>query len=376
MFEIRLKHSIRLAALLVMGATAGLTAQEIACPDPADGSVVVRGFVQEVQASFSIDGALVIARWSTGKAETRSQAGGAFELCQVPAGVPLVLQASLPPYQGPGVHIEPGDDGSAVMLTLDFKNDAVGTISSRVVGRLIDRETLAPISNALVGNATRGYTQISDDAGRFLLTDLYAGEQTIKVRHIAYGERESIVSVPPGTLEIEIRLTPVALVLEPLEIRVVGVRSVKLERSGFYERQEWGKRLGLGHYLTRLDIERRAPSRVSHLLSEVPRVDILRRGCSGPQCSIPFIRGSASDCQQLKDRGGELVIGASLYVDGHRTRMAVGGRGSVSLWGVDELMMPADVAGIEVYTGAGDLPAEFADSNAQRCGAIVIWTGA
>ena len=40
---------------------------------------------------------------------------------------------------------------------------------------------------------------------------------------------------------------------------------------------------------------------------------------------------------------------------------------------VDEFVLPVEVAGVEVYQGPAQLPAEFAGSDA-RCGAVVVWT--
>lgn len=40
---------------------------------------------------------------------------------------------------------------------------------------------------------------------------------------------------------------------------------------------------------------------------------------------------------------------------------------------INDYVLPAEIAGLEVYTGAAALPAEFAGYDA-RCGAAVIWT--
>jgi len=69
------------------------------------------------------------------------------------------------------------------------------------------------------------------------------------------------------------------------------------------------------------------------------------------------------------------MVGASLYLDGVRMPIVSGRGNDILISGIDEFLVPGDIAGIEVYTGAGDLPGEFADFNAQRCGAVVIWTG-
>ncbi len=167
------------------------------------------------------------------------------------------------------------------------------------------------------------------------------------------------------------RLNADVIELEPLEVEIVGVRSHKLEMSGFYERREWNDRLGLGDYVTRLDFEKRGAAQVSHVLAEFSRLTFYRGGCFGSRCDFPVFSGTSAHCGRVKQEGGEYVVGASIYLNGVRMRIATGG----VVMGIDDLVKPADVAGIEIYSGSGDLPGEFADFNAQRCGAVVIWTG-
>jgi len=93
--------------------------------------------------------------------------------------------------------------------------------------------------------------------------------------------------------------------------------------------------------------------------------------CFSSRYDIVVVATSSPKCRRLRQEGGEFLIGASLYIDGRRIRVATGGIPA----GVDDFVMPGDVSGIEVYTGSGSLPAEFADPNAQQCGAIVVWTG-
>jgi hypothetical protein len=40
----------------------------------------------------------------------------------------------------------------------------------------------------------------------------------------------------------------------------------------------------------------------------------------------------------------------------------------------DEMSKPEDIAGLEVYTSAAGVPAQFMDRTNAGCGTIVIWT--
>lgn len=349
----------------------GASAQTPECPgyDPDLG--IVWGLVRAMEGGVVVPGAGVVVRWGGGDTEAQSLRSGIYIVCGVRTGVPIVVQAVLDPFTGAGVAAElaPGET-LEVPLAVAFGGTAAAAITGRVLGTIIDRQTLRPVSNALIGAGGQGYAGVTDGAGRFVLDGVGAGQQIIRVRHLAYGESETPFWMPSdGTLEVQVQLDPAVVPVEPIEVKILGVRSHRLEMAGFYDRRDWNERLGLGQYVTRADIEARAAGRVSHILSEIPRVDMIRGNCLSSRCDFPVIQASSPNCRRPKRDGSEILIGASLYLDGRRVRHV----GVAN--GVDDFVMPADVAGIEVYTGAGDLPGEFADFNAQRCGAIVIWTG-
>lgn len=348
----------------------GLSAQTPECPDYDPELAIVWGTVRALEGSVPIPAATVVVRWSGGESAAGSLRDGLYIVCGVRPRVPVVVQATVEPFTGAGVpvELEPGE-ARDVPLAVAFGGTAAHAATGRVVGTVVDRQTLRPIPNALIGTDALGYAGVSDGAGRFRLDGVEPGRRSILVRHLAYGESETPLAMPSdGTLELEIRLDPAVLPVDPIEVRVLGVRSHKLEMSGFYARRDWNERLGLGSYVTRVDIEDRGAARVSHILAEIPRVDFVRGSCRSSRCDSPVIRATNPTCQHAKRDGIETILGASLYLDGRRVRQVAG-------QGVDDFVMPGDVAGIEVYNGTGDLPGEFADHNAQRCGAIVIWTG-
>ena len=210
---------------------------------------------------------------------------------------------------------------------------------------------------------------MTDGAGRFQIDGVPEGLQYLQVRHIAFGDTETAFQMAgDGTLEIDVLLDPAVIAVEPLEVRIVGVRSHKLEMAGFYERKDWSERLGLGDFMTRFEIEQRGAARVSHVLQGFSKVQLQRGNCLSASCDYPIITSSNPSCRRPKREGVATVVGPSLYINGRRMR-------HVGPATIDDWAHPGDLAGIEVYTGSGDLPGEFADANAQRCGAIVIWTG-
>lgn len=364
-----------LGALTTLLVAQGVRAQTT-CSEASPGRANLSGVVRATPGDVPLPGATVTARWRGGNRQMESGPDGRYAFCSLRADLSLVLSAELAPYRSADVGIELGGGREDVPLAVDLRAADAVKGRGRVTGRVLDRETLEPVAGARIGLDEGDFIGLSDAAGRFLIEDLIPGTGLLRIQHLAYGEHQTPLDIPgEGTLEVELLLAPAALPVDPITVTVLGMRSFKLDMAGFYERRDVNERLGLGHYLTRNDIQRRGASRVSHILSEIPRVAMLDGGCPTSRCNIPVIGSSGGDCGRLKDVGGEQVLGASLYIDGRRMSVVSGRRGHVMLSGVDDFLTPGDVAGIEVYTGAGDLPGEFADANAQRCGAIVIWTG-
>lgn len=325
------------------------------------------GVVRDARTSVPLPGARVIAEWVGGEVASASGDGGRYELCGLPGVKAIRVRVDLPPARGPTERVELGT-GEVRTLDLTFDIGTLGVGTGGVVGRVRDAETLRPVEGALVGIEGPALQTLTGSDGRFALHDVPAGTVTLELHHIAYGDHRRALEVPSGaSLDLDLTLAAQAVPLEPLQIVVRGRRSVRLERVGFYERRAWMEKLGLGHFITREDIERRGSMRLSQVVGDVPRVDFFRAG----RYNLPVITGRNPDCRRVKREGLMATIGPSVYVNGRLFRLLAGG----GVFGIDDLANPSDVAGIEVYTGLGDLPVQFADPNAQKCGAIAIWTG-
>lgn len=225
---------------------------------------------------------------------------------------------------------------------------------ARVVGRVLERASGKPIEAVyvrLVGRTETG--RLTDGWGAFAFARVEAGVYQLQVEHLGYESRSDTITVAGGeVLSLEVRLELQPVELTPL---VVTARrwSVSPRLWSFYDRVD----TGLGEYITREDIERRQPARVAHMIDELPGVTIVPVGTSRYRIVLSrYARNSPSG--QL---GACFPI---VFVDGMRHR---------GYETIDELVMPEDVEGIEVYKGLATLPAEFADPGAE-CGAIAIWT--
>jgi hypothetical protein len=57
----------------------------------------------------------------------------------------------------------------------------------------------------------------------------------------------------------------------------------------------------------------------------------------------------------------------ALFVNGMQVSARTGS-------GVDELVAPQDLAGVEIYNGMGGVPSELMTATANPCGTVALWT--
>lgn len=91
-----------------------------------------------------------------------------------------------------------------------------------VTGRLQDAGSGQPIEDAEVELLGLGVRSVTDSLGAFRMEGVAPGVHTLQVRHIQYGVHLHDVDVPETGVALELRLSPRALELEPLEVEVTG----------------------------------------------------------------------------------------------------------------------------------------------------------
>ncbi|MCZ0936783.1 MAG: carboxypeptidase regulatory-like domain-containing protein [Gemmatimonadetes bacterium] len=368
--------AVWLPAILVVGGVESLAAlQEDGCA--GRGSLAVE--VLDDSGLVPIPGATLALRWTDAERRpVREPVGpdGRLVLCVPPNTRQAVVWAEFGDASSEemAVTVEPGA-AVAVQLRLLFGTMATG----RVIGQVRDARNDRPVAAAAVSVPGRAEAAQSNRRGYFVLSGLPVGEHELSVRHLGYAPLVHRVAVARGvTTEAMIGLSPDPVVLAPLV--AVATRSRRLEVSGFYERRDWGELTGGGEFFTVEDIERRNPLRISHMIADVPGVRLGNCGVQAHGCHLYGTRASAG----FTNQGCKLNI----FVDGNLVI-----QGSDERWAAEEVplailrmsrmtnenetindyVLPGEIAGLEVYTGAAALPAEFSGYDA-RCGAVVIWT--
>lgn len=234
----------------------------------------------------------------------------------------------------------------------------------QLTGRVIENETEEPVAGARVEIFTTNWfrvrERVTDDRGRFEATLPRPGSYRIRVSRIGYQRVDAPVlrTDEVSLLGIELRMSPEAIPLAPLEI---VARTGRERRTGDLDSFDHRRETGLGHFFTRDDIERIQPSRVSDLLARVPGV---RVQSSGGGFSRMVTMGRAS-------RPGGCPV--QLFVDGLLVNRATPGAGQIPQTSIDDVVAPGGLEAVEVYRGLSSVPAAFLTPES-RCGVVVVWT--
>jgi hypothetical protein len=304
----------------------------------------VLGVVLDEETRVPLRGAEVQVSWrSEGERRQRTlemetDGGGQFRFCDAAADTHLLVKAS---FAGKSSRSEPVQIPAGRQASLELYIDAP---HSEIVGRVVEYDTGRPVTAATVRLRGTPLTQITPPDGKFKFASVPPGAYEVDVQHVGYRTVNDSVVLEMGTnMDVTVRLAPNVIPLDPL---VITVRSLTLERYGFYERQQ----RGLGSYITRDEIERRPPILASELLRSVAGIRLVRRSAG-----VGFAPVGRGNC------GFRYVLNGARVGPGFE---------------IDDIA-PEWIEAIEVYRGPSTLPVEFTPfTNDVRasCGVIVIWT--
>jgi hypothetical protein len=354
----------------------------------SNGGVII-GSAQFADTSTSrgmLAGLRVTAEWNTDPAnptkvrrtETRAAADGSFRMCDVPLDLPVALRARSD--SGATVDSKLVRLSSAVRLTRTdlalYSNSDLAKRGATFVGVVVSDSSHLPLVGAEVSLPDLGKTTTTDSTGAFRIVGIAAGEQHVVVRRIGYGAADTTLTFTG---------------FETVERRVVLGRAVTLEAvtvtaqandrlmPGFEE----NRRLGLGHFMTRVELEKFTGMQLGTALDQLSGIQTVRGNghlwvASRRQPAIACRPGDG-DC--LRSAGyylpsrHEMMSGmeshcyALVYIDG------------VLMNGVQEptepfdlrTVVPESVEAVEWYSGAAQTPMKYARMGS-GCGVLVIWT--
>ena len=219
---------------------------------------------------------------------------------------------------------------------------APGAAQAIVRGKVIDSEIGQAIGGATVQIRRKSEPITTDSSGVFEARDVPEGDAEITIQVIGYTRGVFYIHIPAsGAVE---RVFALDFTGARLPAVVVEARAEKLERR--YVDFEQRRQRRIGTYLRWDELERKGYASVGDALRTVRGVRI-RCDQQTFECFAYMVR--TPQCQP------------TWWVDGVEVRS------------FHENTSIRDVYGIEVYRGAGEVPGEFAGSDA-GCGVIVVWT--
>jgi len=213
-----------------------------------------------------------------------------------------------------------------------------------VISGTVKDESGARVPNVEVIVLKASATTHTDSLGRFIVTRLPPGLFDVTVRRLSFSPMTLSLEVTEGdTTDVDVTLASAGETLPTVVVK--GQEEHKRQLDGFEQR----RKLGLGRFITRAQIDARRPLVLSEMLRGIPGAELYQTNIIG-RVTLRFAR--RSDCPP------------AYFVDGHY----------MSNFNIDDVP-PRDVEGVELYEGFAGLPAEFAkQTGVQACGVVVIWT--
>jgi len=202
-----------------------------------------------------------------------------------------------------------------------------------------------PISGVEVTPLANAPPVRTDSAGRFIIDSVNSGSLDLRFRRLSYEPIVLNVQVPPAdTADVDVTLSIIAHRLTGVVVQA-NARQLRL-LADFESRRN----LGIGHFITRSEIEKRHPMLLSDMMRMIPGA-LLSPTRSG-QAFLHFARSGKPNCPP------------QYFVDGIQ----------VTGYNIDD-MPPGDVEGIELYPGTTGVPPEYnrVFGNTE-CGTVLIWT--
>ena len=310
-------------------------------------------------------------RQTARRLETRSDSSGGFRLCGVPTEAALTIRAL--PARGRSqvvpVRLAPDQRFASTTLLVDEAREAVATFIGVVVADSSER----PLDDAEVAIPSLSLSTRSDARGEFRLADVPAGSHEVLVRRVGYGAMNATVAFTANDEEVRRIVLRQLTVLDSVEVLAARTDAAMLTF-------EENRRVGLGHFITREELDKNQGRKMGDLLSMVPGSGVVRGRTSGAwvlskRYVVPIRAvGSASPEGVYLPSDGEkrqgVVAGcyAQVYLDGQLMNPSQ----PTEPFDVNQIPV-AQIEAVEWYASPAQTPSRYMRLNSP-CGVLVIHT--
>jgi hypothetical protein len=239
-----------------------------------------------------------------------------------------------------------------------------------LTGVVLDSVSRRPLEGASVYFTTAEGESRTGSDGRFRLQVGNSRDTLMVVRRIGFVPSTFPVHLAAGAMVSDVgylQLRPVATKLDQIAVEAEQVRRFP-QLEGFYARKD--AMHGLGHYMTRDDVERIPAARTSDLLRHALKLEIECSKASGGQCYAASRRARETRLNRVTRIDTTNVEDISQSFGAGRCRMEVWVDGVRSPFELDTI--PVDwIVAIEIYSGPATTPPVFGQG---ACGVVAIWT--
>lgn len=373
--RIKTPTATQLSAVLCGTALSGATGR---------GKGAILGSVRNAIDTTMLGGVRVVADWSDYEAnsgaslrvlnhrlETQTDSLGAYRLCGVPIETPLSIRAV--PSSGRSAvrneRLSANERFATALLMVDPGKTSIAALRGVVVADSSNR----PLADAEVAMPALGLATRSNARGEFQLPEVPAGTHELVVRRIGFGAVSSPITIAANDDEER------RVVMRPLTVLdSVSVLATRIDpRLRDFEEN---RRVGLGHFLSRDEIERQSGRRIGDIMSMIPGAG-LARGTSGawllskrftislscatsPQTCTSIWKPNALE----KSRGMVAGCYSQVYLDSQLLNPS----NPTEPFDLNSIVTD-QIEAVEWYASPAQTPARYAKLNSP-CGVLVIHT--
>lgn len=337
------------------------------CGKPREQRGILIGTAVSADTSATPQKIAIVGEWIDARhehrwIETSADARGGFRLCGLPLNTDIIVRATVGSTSAAELSARLTGLPRLARVTLELANTEGNAVFA---GAVVD-SAQRPLSNVQVTFPDLARVALTDEAGKFRLAGLPAGSHRFVVRKIGYGPVDTSLTI--GADERVDRNVVLS--------RVVMLDSVRTVARGSDLEFEENRKIGLGHFFTRADLEKQEGRRLSEVLAQAPAaraVSIGPRGgyistSRGPRTMNPVFRHFESGAPDPRS-GLQYLCYANVYLDGMRL---YGGGDNEIVPDINRFDV-ANIESIEYYASAAQTPAKYSALNS-TCGVVVIHT--
>lgn len=244
--------------------------------------------------------------------------------------------------------------------------------SARIAGRVISKETRAPVAAVDVDLAPGARRVTSDAAGAFRFDSVAPGNVTLIVKRIGFVPESLYVTLQPNEdLDLVVELRQAVQTLDTVNVAARAAPLATGKLSGFDQRRQFG----IGRFIDSAVFEKEQHRQLGELItSRTPGTRLVRaRGASAAWISTTrgsgSLRGAALDAMDLRKGADPRACYPDVYLDGAVVySISTGG----PLFDFNS-MTAGQVAAVEVYVGPSQTPIQY-NKVGSVCGVVLIWT--